>query len=90
VRPGRGQAGAAKFSDLADLRPRHFARAKDAAGSRGSAELWEAMNLGDAAGLYRATCLRAVTASVRHSGATSADHTDARSVAGCGTDDCAE
>jgi hypothetical protein len=71
VKAGRGQAGAAKFSDLADHRLRHFARAKDAAGCRASAELWEAMNLGDAASLYRATRLRAVTASVRYADAFS-------------------
>ncbi len=47
-----------------DMRLRHFEKSKDAAGCRATAEMWEALGRNDAASLYRAGLLRAVTASV--------------------------
>jgi hypothetical protein len=64
VTAGGGQAGAAKFSDVADLHLRHLVRGNEAVGCRASAEHRGAMNQRDAASLYKAACLRAVTASV--------------------------
>jgi tetratricopeptide (TPR) repeat protein/tRNA A-37 threonylcarbamoyl transferase component Bud32 len=45
-----------------DLRLRHFERAKDAAGCRGTAEMWEKLNRTDAGSYYSAACYRAVAA----------------------------
>jgi hypothetical protein len=47
-----------------DLRLRHFEKAKDAAGCRQSAEMWEHLNRPDVASLYAAARYRAVTAAV--------------------------
>ena len=47
-----------------DIRLRHFARAKDPAGCRATAERWEALKRTDAGSLYGAACMRAVTAAV--------------------------
>jgi hypothetical protein len=47
-----------------ELRLRHFAKIKDAEGCRQTAEKWEALKRADAASLYHAACLRAVTAAV--------------------------
>jgi tetratricopeptide (TPR) repeat protein/peroxiredoxin/tRNA A-37 threonylcarbamoyl transferase component Bud32 len=49
---------------LVDVRLRHFQNAKDAGGCRATAELWEKLNRTDADSLYRAACIRAVTAAV--------------------------
>jgi len=49
---------------LLDLRLRHFQKHKDGAGCRATAEMWEKLGRSDAAGLYNAACLRAVTAAV--------------------------
>jgi tetratricopeptide (TPR) repeat protein len=49
---------------LADLRLRYFKKAGDAVGCRRTAELWEAMQPRDVAGLYGAASMRAVTAAV--------------------------
>jgi serine/threonine protein kinase/tetratricopeptide (TPR) repeat protein len=46
------------------LRLQHFQNAKDAAGCRATAEMWEKLNRTDAAGLYNAACFRAVAAAV--------------------------
>jgi serine/threonine protein kinase len=46
------------------LRLRHFEKARDAAGLRRTAEMWEALKRTDAGSLYNAACLRAVTAAV--------------------------
>jgi tetratricopeptide (TPR) repeat protein len=46
------------------LRLRHFQKAKDAAGCRQTAEMWEKLNRTDVDSLYIASCMRAVTASV--------------------------
>jgi serine/threonine protein kinase/tetratricopeptide (TPR) repeat protein len=64
LRLAAGKPLAAQFSNLADLRLRHFARANDPAGCRVSAELWESMGLADVGSLFNAACFRAVTASV--------------------------
>jgi serine/threonine protein kinase/tetratricopeptide (TPR) repeat protein len=53
---------------LFDLRFEYFARAKDAAGCRRTAELWESLNRTDAASLYRAARLRAASAGVLRAG----------------------
>jgi tetratricopeptide (TPR) repeat protein/tRNA A-37 threonylcarbamoyl transferase component Bud32 len=45
-----------------DLRLRAFARQKDAAGCRQTAEFWEKLHRTDASDLYQAACFRAVTA----------------------------
>jgi serine/threonine protein kinase/tetratricopeptide (TPR) repeat protein len=47
-----------------DLRLRHFERMKDPAGCRQTAEMWERLNRADAASLYTAARMRAVTAAV--------------------------
>jgi hypothetical protein len=47
-----------------DLRLRHFEKTGDAAGCRTTAEMWEKLNRADAESLYRAACMRAVTAAV--------------------------
>jgi len=49
---------------VADLRLRHFEKAKDAAGCRQTAEMWEKLNRTDSDSLYIAACYRAVTAAV--------------------------
>jgi serine/threonine protein kinase/tetratricopeptide (TPR) repeat protein len=64
LRLAAGQPKAALFSDVADLRLRHFAKANDPAGCRATAEIWEALRLDDARSLYAAACFRAVTAKV--------------------------
>jgi serine/threonine protein kinase/tetratricopeptide (TPR) repeat protein len=58
---------------LLDVRLRRFEKAKDAAGCRATAEMWEKLNRTDAASLYRAAWMRAVTAAVLRAGNTSAD-----------------
>jgi tetratricopeptide (TPR) repeat protein len=47
-----------------DLRLRHFVEAKDVAGCRATAEMWESLKRTDADSLYRAADMRAVTAGV--------------------------
>jgi hypothetical protein len=47
-----------------DLRLRHFGKAKDAAGCRQTAEMWEKLNRTDAASLYTAACMWAVAAGI--------------------------
>ena len=47
-----------------DLRLRHFQKAKDAAGCRATTEMWEKLKRTDAASLYIAAWMRAVTAAV--------------------------
>jgi serine/threonine protein kinase len=49
---------------LMDLRLRHFEKTRDAAGCRQTAEMWENLKRTDADSLYRAACVRAVTAAV--------------------------
>jgi tetratricopeptide (TPR) repeat protein len=46
------------------LRLRHFEKARDAAGCRATAEMWEKLGRTDADSLYKAACYRAVTARV--------------------------
>jgi serine/threonine protein kinase/tetratricopeptide (TPR) repeat protein len=50
--------------DLMALRLRHFQKARDAAGCRQTAEMWEGLKRTDAESLYDAACMRAVTAAV--------------------------
>jgi serine/threonine protein kinase len=52
------------LSHVMHLRLEHFAKMKDAAGCRQSAERWEKLQRTDAQGLYHAGCMRAVTAAV--------------------------
>jgi serine/threonine protein kinase/tetratricopeptide (TPR) repeat protein len=47
-----------------ELRLRHFEKAKDAAGCRQTAEMWENLNRTDATSLYNAACFRAVASAV--------------------------
>jgi tetratricopeptide (TPR) repeat protein len=47
-----------------DYRLRHFETAKDAAGCRATAEMWEKLNRSDVTSLYTAAVMRAVTAAV--------------------------
>jgi non-specific serine/threonine protein kinase/serine/threonine-protein kinase len=54
----------ALLPNVMDLRLRHFEKAKDPAGCRQTAALWEKLNRADAASLYDATCMRAVSAAV--------------------------
>ncbi len=60
-------------SGLVGLRLRHFAKAKDAAGCRATAEMWEGLERTDAASLYNAACFRAVTAAVLRAAAKPAE-----------------
>jgi hypothetical protein len=46
------------------VRLRHFEKARDAAGCRQTAEMWESLKRADADGLYQAAGMRAVTAAV--------------------------
>jgi serine/threonine protein kinase/tetratricopeptide (TPR) repeat protein len=48
-------------------RLRHFEKAKDAAGCRATAEMWEKLKRADSASLYTAACFRAITASMLRS-----------------------
>jgi tetratricopeptide (TPR) repeat protein len=65
VRRAAGQVVHPKLiPGVMDLRLRHFEKAKDAAGCRATAELWENLRRTDAAGLYTAARYRAVTAAV--------------------------
>jgi tetratricopeptide (TPR) repeat protein len=50
--------------EVIDLRLRHFEKAKDVAGVRATAEMWERLNRTDANSLYNAACFRAVTAAI--------------------------
>jgi len=52
------------FPFVMALRLRHFEKAKDPAGCRQTAEMWEKLNRADADSLYNAACWRAVTAAV--------------------------
>jgi hypothetical protein len=56
---------------VTDLRLRHFEKAKDVAGCRATAELWEKLQRTDADSLYTAACYRAVTAAVLRAADTS-------------------
>jgi hypothetical protein len=47
-----------------DLRLRHFEKSRDAAGCRQTAAMWENLKRADGNSLYRAACIRAVTAAV--------------------------
>lgn len=49
---------------LLELRLRHFERAKDAAGCRTTAEMWEEQKLTEGIPMWRAAVMRAVTAAV--------------------------
>jgi hypothetical protein len=73
LRLATGKTADPRFSGLADLRLRHFEKAKDAAGCRASAELWESMGLTDRGSLYNAACYRAVTASIARAADRSPD-----------------
>jgi serine/threonine protein kinase len=50
--------------EVMELRLQYFEKAKDAAGCRATAEMWENLKRTDAASLYDAACFRAVTAAV--------------------------
>jgi hypothetical protein len=50
--------------EVIDLRLRYFAKTKDTAGCRATAEMWENLMRTDANSLYTAACMRAVTAAV--------------------------
>jgi eukaryotic-like serine/threonine-protein kinase len=61
----RGQLIDPSFiASVADLRLRYFQGIQDAAGCRSTAELWQDLHQSDAAGLYRAAEMRAVTAAL--------------------------
>jgi tetratricopeptide (TPR) repeat protein len=62
-----------RFTGLADLRLQHFAGARDSAGCRATAELWEKMPLKSAGSLYAAARYRAVTAAIIRAADQSAD-----------------
>jgi serine/threonine protein kinase/tetratricopeptide (TPR) repeat protein len=54
------------LTGVTNLRLWYFAMMKDAAGCRQTAEMWENLKRTDAASLYHAACMRAVTAAVLH------------------------
>jgi serine/threonine protein kinase len=58
--------------NLIELRMRHFETARDAAGCRQTAEMWETLKRSDIDSLYKAACLRAVSAAVFRAAGTSA------------------
>jgi tetratricopeptide (TPR) repeat protein/tRNA A-37 threonylcarbamoyl transferase component Bud32 len=60
-------------ASVLDLRLRAFARQKDAAGCRQTAQLREKLNRTDADSLYQAACFRAVTAGLLRAAARTAD-----------------
>jgi tetratricopeptide (TPR) repeat protein len=63
VKLARGKSLDSKLiSGVMDLRLRHFMEAKDAAGCRDTAQMWEKLARTDAGSLYSAACFRAVTA----------------------------
>jgi len=62
-----------EFSGLVDLRLRHFVKARDAAGCRATAELWEKMQLRSGGSLLSAARYRAVTAAIIGATDNSAD-----------------
>ncbi len=65
LRRAAGQAVDPQLIPLVlNLRLRHFEKAKDAAGCRMTAEMWEKLNRMDAGSLYAAASKRAVTAAV--------------------------
>jgi serine/threonine protein kinase/tetratricopeptide (TPR) repeat protein len=47
-----------------EVRLRHFEKMKDGVGCRQTAELWESLNRIDADSLYKAACMRSVTAAI--------------------------
>jgi serine/threonine protein kinase/tetratricopeptide (TPR) repeat protein len=51
-------------ANMLNLRLRYFQKAKDSAGCRATAEVWERLGRTDAESLYNAACMRAVTAAV--------------------------
>jgi hypothetical protein len=67
--------GSHLLSSVMDLRLLYFKRAKDAAGCRQTAEMWERLNRAGADDLYTAARMRAVTAAVLRAGD--------KSLAGC-------
>jgi tetratricopeptide (TPR) repeat protein len=79
VRRAAGRAVNPKLiPGVLDLRLRHFEKAKDAAGCRATAALWEKLQRTDADSLYNAACFRAVTAAVLRAADTpSANEADA-------------
>ncbi|HEX4590030.1 MAG TPA: serine/threonine-protein kinase, partial [Gemmataceae bacterium] len=54
----------ALIAQLMEVRLRHFEKAKDSAGCRTTAEMWESLERSDASSLYDAACYRAVAAAV--------------------------
>jgi hypothetical protein len=56
-----------------NLRLRVFAKQKDAAGCRRTAEMWDALGRSDPTSLYSAACLRAITAAAFRSKSSQAD-----------------
>jgi serine/threonine protein kinase/tetratricopeptide (TPR) repeat protein len=61
------------LQDVLGVRLRHFAKARDAAGCRQTAEMWESCKATDAESLYLAARMRAVTASVLRAAGKQAD-----------------
>ncbi|HEV3120053.1 MAG TPA: serine/threonine-protein kinase, partial [Gemmataceae bacterium] len=68
LRRAAGEAFDPRFSGLADKRLRLFEKSADAAGCRGTAELWENTNFKDAESHFHAARYRAVTAAVLAAG----------------------
>jgi hypothetical protein len=65
VRRATGQGVAPRLLPcLMALRVRHFEKTRDAVGCRQTAVMWENLHRTDSGSLYRAACLRAVTAAV--------------------------
>jgi serine/threonine protein kinase len=61
---GKGCCHPGLLPGVLTVRLRHFEKAKDAAGCRQTAEMWEKLQRTDADSLYNAACFRAVTAAV--------------------------
>jgi hypothetical protein len=65
LRRASGRAGDPSLvPDVVALRSRYFAKTRDVAGCRTTAEMWEKLGRTDADSLYNAACFRAVTAGV--------------------------
>jgi hypothetical protein len=65
IKLGAEKVGDSRFIPFVmDLRLRNFEKSKDSGGCRATAEMWDALNRADAASLYTAASMRAVTAAV--------------------------
>jgi hypothetical protein len=63
-RASKAQVSPRLIAELMDLRMRHFMKAKDVAGCRATAAMWDAIGRTDGNSLYDAACFHALVAGV--------------------------